>query len=150
MRVAIVAFPSFGSACFLFTFCFSTLSVHINMEAGIEDAPLLPSGGLRQRKWRSVVFVMKELKKVSLVAAPTVAVMAMLYLLQVVSMTMVGHLDDDDHQLLFSGVSIATSFTSVTGFSLIVKSLSAFPVYSLVYIHTLISCFALASLIQRV
>lgn len=90
---------------------------------GIEEVPLLPSRGLRRDKgegeWRSV-FV-QELKKVSFVAGPTVTVMVMQYLLQVVSMMMVGHLDD---QLLLSGVSMATSFTSVTGFSLIVNSSS--------------------------
>ncbi|XP_057993397.1 protein DETOXIFICATION 8 isoform X2 [Hevea brasiliensis] len=56
---------------------------------------------------------LKELKKVSYVAAPMVAVTVLQYLLQVVSMVMVGHLDE----LSLSGVSIATSFTSVTGFS---------------------------------
>ncbi|BBG95956.1 MATE efflux family protein [Prunus dulcis] len=63
-------------------------------------------------KWR--VFL-KELRKVSYVAAPMVAVTVMQYLIQVVSVMMVGHVD----QLSLSGVSIATSFTSVTGFSLL-------------------------------
>ncbi|KAF5457068.1 hypothetical protein F2P56_021201 [Juglans regia] len=63
-------------------------------------------------KWRAVV---KELKIVSYVAAPMVVVTVLQYLLQVVSVIMVGHLDD----LSLSGVSIATSFTNVTGFSLL-------------------------------
>ncbi|KAF5457067.1 hypothetical protein F2P56_021201 [Juglans regia] len=56
-------------------------------------------------KWRAVV---KELKIVSYVAAPMVVVTVLQYLLQVVSVIMVGHLDD----LSLSGVSIATSFTN--------------------------------------
>lgn len=67
-------------------------------------------------KWSAVV---KELKMVSYVAAPMVAVTVLQYLVQVVSVMMVGHLD----QLSLSGVSIATSFTSVTGFSLLVINL---------------------------
>ncbi|KAM1014380.1 hypothetical protein ACFX2C_044372 [Malus domestica] len=63
-------------------------------------------------KWREFL---KELKKVSYMAAPMVAVMVMQYLMQVVPVMMVGHVD----QLSLSGVSIATSFTSVTGFSLL-------------------------------
>ncbi|TQE01402.1 hypothetical protein C1H46_012983 [Malus baccata] len=63
-------------------------------------------------KWREFL---KELKKVSYMAAPMVAVMVMQYLIQVVPVMMVGRVD----QLSLSGVSIATSFTSVTGFSLL-------------------------------
>ncbi|CAL8997691.1 unnamed protein product [Prunus brigantina] len=80
----------------------------------IEDAQL-PLTELRQKmggKWR--VFL-KELRKVGYVAAPMVAVTVMQYLIQVVSVMMVGHVD----QLSLSGVSIATSFTNVTGFSLL-------------------------------
>ncbi|KAJ4840865.1 Protein DETOXIFICATION 7 [Turnera subulata] len=66
-------------------------------------------------KWKDSL---KELKKVSYVAAPMVAVTVLQYLLQVVSVMMVGHLDE----LSLSGVSIASSFTSVTGFSLLVNS----------------------------
>ncbi|XP_044512213.1 protein DETOXIFICATION 9-like isoform X4 [Mangifera indica] len=56
---------------------------------------------------------MKELKRVSFIAAPMVAVTVLQYLLQVVAVIMVGHVDE----LALAGVSIATSFTSVTGFS---------------------------------
>jgi hypothetical protein len=69
-------------------------------------------------KWSVVV---KEVKTVSYVAAPMVAVTVLQYLLQVVSVMMVGHLD----QLSLSGVSIATSFATVTGFSLLVNKLLA-------------------------
>lgn len=65
-----------------------------------------------------LVVSLKEIKKVSSIAAPMVAVTVLQYLLQVVSVIMVGHLDE----LSLSGASIATSFTSVTGFSLLVKS----------------------------
>ncbi|KAB1210945.1 MATE efflux family protein DTX1 [Morella rubra] len=70
-------------------------------------------------KWRVVV---KEMKMVSYVAAPMVVVTVLQYLLQVVSLMMVGHLDE----LSLSEVSIAASFTSVTGFSHLVKSLFPF------------------------
>ncbi|CAG7903952.1 unnamed protein product [Brassica rapa] len=56
------------------------------------------------------------MKKVSYMAAPMVAVSVSTYLLQVISMVMVGHLDE----LSLSSVAIATSLTNVTGFSLLV------------------------------
>lgn len=56
---------------------------------------------------------MKEVKKVSGVAGPMVAVMVIQSLSQVVSLMMVGHLD----ALSLAGASIATSFTNVTGFA---------------------------------
>ena len=68
-------------------------------------------------KWE--VFV-KELKMVSFLAAPMVAVLVFQYCLPFVSLMMVGHLDE----LPLSGVSVATSYTIVTGYSLIVRSLS--------------------------
>ncbi|KAI4332418.1 hypothetical protein L6164_017328 [Bauhinia variegata] len=64
-------------------------------------------------KWREFI---EELKKMSCIAAPMVAVTVMQYLLQVISVIMVGQIGD---VLLLSGVSIATSFTSVTGFSIL-------------------------------
>ncbi|KAI3462573.1 hypothetical protein Pfo_019236 [Paulownia fortunei] len=63
-------------------------------------------------KWGDFV---QELKKVSYIAAPMVAVAVLQYLLQVVSTMMVGHLG----QLALSSVAIATSLTNVTGFSLL-------------------------------
>ena len=66
-------------------------------------------------KWE--VFV-KELKMVSFLSAPMVAVSVLQYSLPFVTLMMVGHLDE----LSLSGVSVAFSFTIVTGYSLIVKS----------------------------
>ncbi|KAJ4822403.1 hypothetical protein Tsubulata_008941 [Turnera subulata] len=57
----------------------------------------------------------EERKKLSSMAVPMVVVSVAHYLLQVVSLMMAGHLGE----LSLSGVSIATSFTNVTGFSLL-------------------------------
>ena len=66
-------------------------------------------------KWE--VFV-KELKMVSFLSAPMVAVSVLQYSLPFVTLMMVRHLDE----LSLSGVSVAFSFTNVTGYGLIVKS----------------------------
>ena len=69
-------------------------------------------------KWE--VFV-KELKMVSFLSAPMVVVSVLqyrLYSLPFVTLMMVGHLDE----LSLSGVSVAFSFSIVTGHSLVVKS----------------------------
>lgn len=65
-------------------------------------------------KWGAFV---EELKKTSSIAAPMAVVSILQYLLQVVSIIMVGHLG----QLSLSSVAIATSLTNVTGFSLLVS-----------------------------
>ncbi|KAL3565501.1 hypothetical protein D5086_033547 [Populus alba] len=70
-------------------------------------------------KWK---LSLKELKKVSYVAAPMVAVTVLQYLMQVGSVMMVGHL----YELSLSGISSASSFTSVTGFSLLVSGSSKY------------------------
>ncbi|XWS47597.1 hypothetical protein CRYUN_Cryun14cG0165800 [Craigia yunnanensis] len=57
----------------------------------------------------------EELKKVSYMAVPMVAVTVSQYLLQVISVMMVGHLGE----LALSGIAIGSSFANVTGFSLI-------------------------------
>lgn len=62
----------------------------------------------------------QELKKVSFMAAPMVAVTVSQYLLQVVSLMMVGHFSE---LVSFSGVAIAISFAEVTGFSVLVCKL---------------------------
>ncbi|KAF7819958.1 protein DETOXIFICATION 14-like [Senna tora] len=62
--------------------------------------------------------ILGELKKASKVAAPMVAVSLLQYLVQVVSLIMVGHLG----QLSLASVAIATSLTNVSGFSLLVTS----------------------------
>ncbi|KAH1131076.1 hypothetical protein J1N35_002454 [Gossypium stocksii] len=76
------------------------------------DKALLQGDDLKT--WGTTVFV-KELKKVSYMAAPMVAVSVSQYLLQVISLMIVGHVGE----LALSGVAIATSFTNVTGFSLL-------------------------------
>ncbi|CAI0556446.1 unnamed protein product [Linum tenue] len=77
------------------------------------------------RSSKSVVW-MKEVKTVSLVAAPMVAATLLQYLGYFLSTLMVGHLDD---QLSLSAASIATAFSLVTGFTLLVSpsSVSSFP-----------------------
>lgn len=60
-------------------------------------------------KWVSV----KEMKKVSCLVAPMVGFMILQSVAPVVSVMMVGHLDE----LSLSGASVATSFTNVTGFA---------------------------------
>ncbi|CAK9138556.1 unnamed protein product [Ilex paraguariensis] len=69
-----------------------------------------------ERKWKITwTCFTEEMKKVSFVAAPMVAVTVLQYLLQVISVMMVGRLG----QLSLSSVAIATSLTNVTGFSLL-------------------------------
>ncbi|KAJ6421355.1 hypothetical protein OIU84_028684 [Salix udensis] len=77
------------------------------------DQTLLPT---EEKRWVLTwdAFV-EELRRVSCLAAPMVVVSVTLYLLQVVSVIMAGHLSE----LSLSGVSMATSFTNVTGFSLL-------------------------------
>ncbi|KAI5591456.1 hypothetical protein POPTR_004G094650v4 [Populus trichocarpa] len=80
----------------------------------------------KERKWLITWggFV-EELKEVSYIAAPMVAVTVLQYLLQVVSVIIVGHLG----QLALSGVALATSINNVTGFSLLVRG-GVYPVNS--------------------
>ncbi|KAA0039278.1 protein DETOXIFICATION 12-like isoform X3 [Cucumis melo var. makuwa] len=72
-------------------------------------------------KWRNYT---KEVKKVIFLGAPIITALLLQYLLQVITLILIGHLDDE---LLLSGVSIAISFVRVTGFSLLVISSSPFP-----------------------
>ncbi|RDY11147.1 Protein DETOXIFICATION 14 [Mucuna pruriens] len=74
------------------------------MEEGSEK------GWMRTRK-----AMREELKKVGTIAAPMVVASVLQYLLQVVSMIMVGHLG----QLSLASVAIATSLTNVSGFSVL-------------------------------
>ncbi|KAL4324480.1 hypothetical protein GQ457_11G005260 [Hibiscus cannabinus] len=79
------------------------------------DKPLLLVQEEDDRRTGGRTTFVKELKKVSYMAAPMVAVSVSQYLLQVISLMMVGHIG----KLALSGVAIATSFTNVTGFSLL-------------------------------
>lgn len=85
-----------------------------------EGAPLLTKS---EEENHGVVTPLKsafwlEFKKVGSMAAPMVAVTVSQYLLQVVSLMMVGHIGI---LASFSGVAIATSFAEVTGFGVLVK-----------------------------
>ncbi|XP_042504059.1 protein DETOXIFICATION 14-like [Macadamia integrifolia] len=75
-------------------------------------------GGGEVLRWKVIV---EEVKKVGFIAGPMVAVTVSQYLLQVISLMMVGHLGE----LELSSTSIATSLTGVTGFSLILGMASA-------------------------
>ncbi|EEF34311.1 protein DETOXIFICATION 2 [Ricinus communis] len=79
------------------------------MESGAE-------AGSEEKKW-AITWggFMEELKKESYIAAPMVVVSVLQYLLQVVSVMMVGHLGE----LALSSVAIATSLTNAVGFSLL-------------------------------
>ncbi|MED6136467.1 Protein DETOXIFICATION 14, partial [Stylosanthes scabra] len=61
----------------------------------------------------------QELKSIFIIAGPMIAIVAFQYLLQVLSIMMVGHLGE----LYLSATSLAFSLAIVTGFSLLVNSL---------------------------
>ena len=61
-----------------------------------------------------------ELKRLGVLAVPMVAVILSQYMLQVISIMMVGHLGE----LALSSTAIAFSLSGVTGFSLVVSLLS--------------------------
>ncbi|CAL5192944.1 unnamed protein product [Lathyrus oleraceus] len=70
----------------------------------------------RELEWKKIrTRFMMELKKVVNIAAPMVASSMLQNLLQVVSVIMVGHLN----QMSLSSVSIATSIANVSGFSIL-------------------------------
>ncbi|XP_031253282.1 protein DETOXIFICATION 14-like [Pistacia vera] len=79
-----------------------------------EELELLLLKRPEEKIWKGVTrgVFLAELKKLSYLAAPMVAVTVSQYLMQVVSMMMVGHLGE----LSLSSVAIASSFTNVTGF----------------------------------
>lgn len=64
----------------------------------------------------------EEAKKQLWLAGPLVAVSMLQYCLQVISVMCVGHLGE----LALSSASMASSFGSVTGFSVLVSSISSF------------------------
>lgn len=59
----------------------------------------------------------KEMKRLVYIAGPLMAVTISQYSLQVISVMMVGHLDE----LALSSTSVAVSLSAVTGFSLLVS-----------------------------
>ena len=70
-----------------------------------------------KRKWDNVKI---EVKKQLALAGPLMTVNLLINCLQVISVMCVGHLEE----LALSGATMATSFASVTGFSLLVSSIS--------------------------
>ncbi|OMO80283.1 Multi antimicrobial extrusion protein [Corchorus capsularis] len=88
----------------------------------MEEALLLSGGGDGENKWKIKWSAFgEELKKMSYMAVPMVAVTVSQYLSQVISVMIVGHIDE----LALSGIALASSFTNVTGFSLIVIGLAS-------------------------
>lgn len=69
--------------------------------------------------------VLEEVKKQICLAGPLVCVNLLINCLQVISVMFVGHLGE----LALSGASMATSFASVTGFSLLVCVCYLSPIY---------------------
>lgn len=72
----------------------------------------------QSRKGLSKDEIVAEVKKQLLLAGPLVFVNLLINSLQVISVMFVGHLGE----LPLSGASLATSFASVTGFSLLVRN----------------------------
>ncbi|KAL9241986.1 hypothetical protein vseg_016034 [Gypsophila vaccaria] len=72
----------------------------------------------RRVRWE---VIKEEIKKVSLIAAPMVAVVMSQYMLQVISTMMVGHLGE----LYLASSALAISIAGVTGFSLMLGMASA-------------------------
>ncbi|KAK9934654.1 hypothetical protein M0R45_021790 [Rubus argutus] len=96
----------------------------------MEEGLLLPRGKdqLEQRKKSSSTSTLttwglffEEVKRLGCIAGPMVAVVLSQFLVQVISMMMVGHLGE----LALSSTALAISLSSVTGFSLILGMASA-------------------------
>ncbi|XP_021888327.1 protein DETOXIFICATION 10-like [Carica papaya] len=79
------------------------------------EAPLLLPGNRRKTPLLPWVALMEELKRVSFMSAPMVLISVFQYLLQIISVVMAGRLGE----LAFSGISIANSFSNVTGFCIL-------------------------------
>jgi MATE family multidrug resistance protein len=74
-------------------------------------------GVSREREGSNGKGVFEEVRKQLWLAGPLIAVSLLQYCLQVISIMFVGHLGE----LALSGASMATSFATVTGFSLLVS-----------------------------
>lgn len=81
------------------------------MERDEQKQPLIRKEGLTSREE-----IFTEVKKQLCLAGPIISVNLLLCFLQMISVMFVGHLGE----LPLSGASMATSFASVTGFSLMV------------------------------
>lgn len=90
------------------------------------DLPLIsPETAIKSRHGFSKVEIVEEVKKQLVLAGPLVTVNFFIFLLQVISVMFVGHLGE----LALSGASMATSFASVTGLSLLKGLASALDTY---------------------
>lgn len=83
----------------------------------MEDSLLVNGKGGEKREGLRWVSVCEEVKRLGCLAAPMVAVILSQYLVQVVSLMMVGHLGE----LALSSTAIAISLSGVSGFSLLVR-----------------------------
>ncbi|XP_059309108.1 protein DETOXIFICATION 16-like isoform X1 [Lycium ferocissimum] len=81
------------------------------------ECPLLVSNSRNEesKNKRKCDVFLEEVKKILALAGPLMSVNLLLYCLQVISVMFVGHLGE----LALSGASMATSFATVTGFSLL-------------------------------
>ncbi|XXG80502.1 hypothetical protein AAC387_Pa09g1351 [Persea americana] len=87
------------------------------MEDGLllkERIVVVEEEGERSLRWSAI---WEEVKKLGVLAGPMVAVTVSQYLLQVISLMIVGHLGLGETSL--SSAALATSLTVVTGFSLL-------------------------------
>ena len=87
----------------------------------ISEDGLTSSNGERERRVNDINHrrqqVGEEIKKQLWLAGPLILVSLLQYCLQMISVMFVGHLGE----LSLSGASMATSFATVTGFSLLVS-----------------------------
>lgn len=79
--------------------------------------PVPEENDLQSRRRLTKDEIVAEVKTQLLLAGPLVFVNLLIFSLQVISLMFVGHLGE----LALSGASLATSFASVTGFSLLVS-----------------------------
>ena len=92
-------------------------------------------GGEKRGEGLRWVLVGEEVKRLGCLAAPMVAVILSQYLLQVISLMMVGHLGE----LALSSTAIAISLSGVTGFSFLVSCITFFFPFSLIVIAWIFS-----------
>lgn len=101
-----------------------------------EEPFLLPENKEKAREFASKwVTFGKELNRVNFIALPMIIVTVSQYLLRVSPMFMLGHLGE----LSLSSASIATSFSNVTGFSVLV--ISTFYSSTFIYIFSIVIVF---------
>ena len=86
--------------------------IHVCEENGLGNGrDRIHEKGIRRKE------ILEEVKKQLWLAGPLISVSILQFCLQMISVMFVGHLGE----LSLSGASMATSFSSVTGFSLLVS-----------------------------